>query len=292
MPNRILTLIVAAMLTLSGCSKKSKEDASSQQPEQSKTEQAATTPAPSPTADQTATTNQTPAAQPAPSTTAQATESRPAQKAQHNPLPQGDADSESLHKRAEATPPPPPPPVVIPAGTPVTIRLSQAIDAKTSKAGDRFIATVAQPVVLKGKTVIPQTSPARGQVVEAASAGKIKGEGKLSVRLTEISIKGVVYPVSTIVLSNEVKGKGKRSATMIGGGAGVGALIGGLAGGGKGAAIGALAGGAAGTAGATMTGNKQVGFAAESALTFELTKPITLGAQNKSTETTEPVPPQ
>jgi hypothetical protein len=289
MPNRILTLIVAAMLTLSACSKKSKEDASNQQPEQSKTEQAATAPAPSPpspTPDQTSTANQT---QPAP---AQATESRPAHKAQHNPLPQSDAGSESLHKRAEATPPPPPPPVVIPAGTAITIRLSQAIDAKTSKAGDRFIATVAQPVALKGKTVIPQTSPARGQVVEAASAGKIKGEGKLSVRLTEISIQGVVYPVSTIVLSSETKSKGKRSAAMIGGGAGAGALIGGLAGGGKGAAIGALAGGAAGTAGATMTGNKQVGFPAESVLTFELTKPITLGAHNRTTEATEPVPPQ
>jgi len=195
-----------------------------------------------------------------------------------------------LQKRAEAVPPPPPPPVVIPSGTAVTIRLSQAIDAKTSKTGDRFIATVAKPVTLKGKTVIPQTSPARGQVVEAASAGKIKGEGKLSVRLTEISIQGVVYPVSTIVLSNEVKGKGKRSAAMIGGGAGAGALIGGLAGGGKGAAIGALAGGAAGTAGATMTGNKQVGFPAESVLTFEITKPITLGAHNKSTEEAGPAP--
>ena len=146
--------------------------------------------------------------------------------------------------------------------------------------------------MLNGKTIIPQTSPARGQVVDAASAGKIKGEGKLSLRLTEISIQGVVHPISTIVLSSEVKGKGKRSATMIGGGAGVGALIGGLAGGGKGAAIGTLVGGAAGTAGATMTGNKQVAFPAESVLTFELTKPITLGAHNKSTETAEPLPPQ
>ena len=41
---------------------------------------------------------------------------------------------------------------------------------------------------------------------------------------------------------------------MIGGGAGVGALIGGLAGGGKGAAIGTLVGGAAGTAGALRVG--------------------------------------
>jgi hypothetical protein len=61
---------------------------------------------------------------------------------------------------------------------------------------------------------------------------------------------------------------------MIGGGAGVGALIGGLAGGGKGAAIGALVGGGAGTAGAAYTGNKEIVLPAESALSFKLLQPV------------------
>ena len=63
---------------------------------------------------------------------------------------------------------------------------------------------------------------------------------------------------------------------MAGGGAGLGALIGGLAGGGKGAAIGALAGGGAGTAGAAFTGNKDIVLPAESALSFKLDQPLTL----------------
>jgi hypothetical protein len=63
---------------------------------------------------------------------------------------------------------------------------------------------------------------------------------------------------------------------MAGGGAGAGALIGGLAGGGKGAAIGALAGGGAGTAGAAFTGNKDIVLPAESALTFKLEQPLEL----------------
>ena len=76
---------------------------------------------------------------------------------------------------------------------------------------------------------------------------------------------------------------------MIGGGAGVGALIGGLAGGGKGAAIGALTGGAAGTAGAAFTGKSDISLPAESALSFKLTAPVTLKPQTGNTpEDTQP----
>jgi hypothetical protein len=72
------------------------------------------------------------------------------------------------------------------------------------------------------------------------------------------------------------KGKGKRSAVMIGGGGGAGALIGGLAGGGKGALIGGLVGAGAGTAGAAFTGNKELTIPAESAVTVKMTAPLTL----------------
>jgi hypothetical protein len=58
--------------------------------------------------------------------------------------------------------------------------------------------------------------------------------------------------------------------------AGVGALIGGLAGGGKGAAIGALAGAGAGGAGSAFTGNKDVVLPAESAVSFKLEVPLEL----------------
>ena len=63
-------------------------------------------------------------------------------------------------------------------------------------------------------------------------------------------------------------GKGGRDTAFIGGGAGAGALIGGLAGGGKGALIGGLAGAGAGTAGAAATGKKEVVFPAETRFTF------------------------
>ena len=61
---------------------------------------------------------------------------------------------------------------------------------------------------------------------------------------------------------------------MVGGGAGVGALIGGLAGGGKGAAIGAIAGAGAGTAGSAFTGNRDITLPAESVVSFKLEAPL------------------
>jgi outer membrane lipoprotein SlyB len=66
------------------------------------------------------------------------------------------------------------------------------------------------------------------------------------------------------------QGHTKSNVTKIGGGAAVGALLGGIFGGGKGAAIGALAGGGAGTAGAAATGKKEAKIGAETTMTFKV----------------------
>ncbi len=164
--------------------------------------------------------------------------------------------------------------VTIPAGTVVVVRLGETLSSKDSHAGDSFSGSVATPVVVDGKTVIDKGAPARGTVVDAKGMGHFKGGAMLEVRLNSVTIDGKEHAVQTAAVEREIKGKGKRSAGFIGGGAGAGALIGALAGGGKGAAIGALAGGGAGTAGAAFTGNKEIVMAAESAVSFKLTKAI------------------
>jgi hypothetical protein len=135
---------------------------------------------------------------------------------------------------------------------------------------------VAQPVTVHGKTAIPKGSTVTGTVVTAKKKGKIKGEGQLALSLTSITIHGKNHPIQTETLDSTVKGKGKRTAATTGGGAAGGALIGGLAGGGKGAGIGALVGAGAGLVGGALTGNKQVEIPAESALTFTLSRQLTI----------------
>ena len=164
--------------------------------------------------------------------------------------------------------------ITLPAGTMITVRLGETLSSKSSQAGQGFSATVAQPVQVEGNVVIPSGSTAHGTVVAAHPLGKFKGGALLQVRLTSVNINGADTTVQTAAVARSLKGKGKRSVVMAGGGAGLGALIGGLAGGGKGAAIGALAGGGAGTAGAAFTGNKDIVLPAETALSFKLTQPL------------------
>ncbi len=170
--------------------------------------------------------------------------------------------------------PEPPKPLIVPAGTVLTVRLAEALGSKISTAGQTFTATVASPITIDGRTAIPTGATATGTVVDAKPLGRFKGAASLEVRLTSISVKGSDMAISTSAVSRTETGKGKRTAVLAGGGAGLGALIGGLAGGGKGAAIGALAGGGAGTGGAAFTGNKDVVLPAESALSFKLEQPL------------------
>jgi hypothetical protein len=171
---------------------------------------------------------------------------------------------------------PPPQPIVVPAGTGLVVTVDQALSSKTSQAGQTFLATVARPVTVEGATAIPKGSSVTGTVITAKEKGKIKGEGELSLALTNITVRGKNYSIQTGTLDSTVKGKGKRTAATTGGGAAGGALIGGIAGGGKGAGIGALVGAGAGLVGGALTGNKQIEIPAETALTFTLSSSLTL----------------
>jgi hypothetical protein len=158
----------------------------------------------------------------------------------------------------------------VPAGKVVTVRLADPVGSKISQAGQSFGGTLAKPVEVGGEVVIPAGAKVEGEVVDAKPLGRFAGGALLQLKLDSITVDGSAMPVQTATFTQTLKGKGKRTAVLAGGGAGLGALIGGLTGGGKGAAIGAAAGGGAGTAGTAFTGNKEIVLPAESAVPFTL----------------------
>ena len=168
----------------------------------------------------------------------------------------------------------------MPSGTTLTVRLSQGLSSKTNNIGDPFSGSLAQPVHVEGVTVLKAGLPVSGTVVAVRQQGKFKGEGNLGIQLSRVG----AYEVTTQEYEQTVKGKGKRTGAMVGGGAAGGALIGGVAGGGKGALIGGLVGAGAGTVGAAATGNKGVSIPAESVVSFMSASPITVTLKPKPVE--------
>jgi hypothetical protein len=161
--------------------------------------------------------------------------------------------------------------VSIPAGTNLTIRINQRISVKSSRAGDRFDGEVVEPVLQDNNGVaIPKGAQVNGVVVESHRRGHFKGRSILELRLTYLTLNGTRYALDTRDLTRTKKGKGKRSAAFIGGGAGLGMLVGGVATGGVGLLVGGLVGGGGGAALGGLTGNRDINIPAESIVRFKL----------------------
>jgi hypothetical protein len=186
-----------------------------------------------------------------------------------NPAPQPSTPNPPAEAATNQAPPPPEARVV-PTGTPVAVTLTETLSASHNQVGDGFTGVLARPIMVHGTEVFARGTHVRGTVVAAKGRGHFKGTGDLGIELTAIAGDHV----TTSEYEKEAASRGKRSAGFIGGGAGLGAVIGAIAGGGKGAAIGALAGGGAGTAGAAYTGSRDVVLPSESTITFRLTAPI------------------
>jgi len=167
-------------------------------------------------------------------------------------------------------------PVSVPEGTNLVVVMNQSLSSASNHAGDRFDASLAAPLVIGGKTVLPKGARVTGEVTAAKESGRLQDPGYLRLTLRSIEVGGEDVALETGAVSFKGQSHKKRNVAMIGGGTGAGALIGGLAGGGKGALIGGVVGAGAGTAGAYATGKKDVSVPAEQRINFRLTKAVTV----------------
>jgi predicted nuclease of restriction endonuclease-like (RecB) superfamily len=120
--------------------------------------------------------------------------------------------------------------------------------------------------------------PVMGRVIEAKAAGHFSGAADLSIELVSVRLQGANGPqdvsVLTQPLSSKAQGRGTNTAEKTGGGAAVGAIIGGLAGGGAGAGIGALSGGVLGGGSNALSRGKEIVVKPEQLLPFRTSSPL------------------
>jgi hypothetical protein len=166
--------------------------------------------------------------------------------------------------------------ITVPAGTRILIRTIDAVDSSKHKAGYRFTGSLETNLKAEDTVVAPRGTTVYGRLAQASSAGKMKGSSQLTLELTDIVIKGTAYPLLTSVIDIKGQGEGSKTAKKVAGGAGLGALIGGIAGGGTGALIGLGAGAAAGTIVSGSKKGEQLVIPSESLLEFRLEQPVAL----------------
>lgn len=193
-------------------------------------------------------------------------------------------------------------PAPVPAGTAMMVRLNTTLATFSNKVGDQFHASVTQPVVVNGQTLIPAGSTVEGRVTKVTEPRRISGRPTIGIlpeavilptgerfyldaTLTDTNIKG-----SNVNNEGQFKGSthDRRDTIEQGGGTAGGMLIGGLVGG----PVGILVGGAIGAGGTTghwLSKHRSAVLPAGTELTLELNRPMTM--TNSATVTPAANPP-
>ncbi len=195
---------------------------------------------------------------------------------------------QSLAKTEGATPvavpakpaPPQPKIVAVLAGTEIRVQMIDSINSKSSQPGSTFQASLYAPVTVRNQVVVQKGADVYVKLINAKSAGHIKGSSELEVALDRLVVQGKSIPLTSSTVKEAGGSRGKQTATRTAIGAGVGALIGGIAGGGKGAAIGAGVGGGGAMAVQALTHGKEVRIPSETKLDFTLAEPFQLTLQS------------
>src|SRR5271165_5300597 len=164
----------------------------------------------------------------------------------------------------------------LPAGTKFVIRMIDGVDSERNAVGQTFAASLDEPVLVNGQTVIPRGADVVVKLVDAKESGKLTGRTTLTLDLMSLSVDGRMVEVNTETVTEESSSRGARTAKVAGGTALFGTIIGAIAGGGKGAAIGLGSGALVGAGAEILTKGQRVRIPSETRLTFVLETAVRL----------------
>lgn len=166
--------------------------------------------------------------------------------------------------------------VTIPAGTRISVRTIDAIDSSDSLAGDRFQASLDEPLTSEGNVLVARDAIVYGRLTQSKESGTFAGRSQLRLELTGIQVNGKTVPVVTGEYGVNGRSRGASTARRTVGGAALGAIIGAVADGGQGAAIGAGVGAGAGAGSEIITGGDQVKVPSETLIDFTLQQDVSI----------------
>jgi hypothetical protein len=173
---------------------------------------------------------------------------------------------------------------IVPNGTIVTGILESEISTKVSQNNDRFRMTVQAPNEYRGAIV-------EGYISGLTRSGQVSGRSQITFNFERITLRnGQAYDFAgflqnvtdqngkSVKIDTEGAAKGDNQTTETvkrgGIGAGLGAIIGAIAGGGKGAAIGAIIGGSAGAGSVLVLGKEELELKQGSSITVQASSPL------------------
>ena len=154
--------------------------------------------------------------------------------------------------------------VTVPAGTMLLVRMLDGASSRDPR-GKRFTTTLETDLVINRVMVAKAGTRVYGRVANSQQAGRYAGRSALDLRLSELTVGGVLVPIYTGPYVEAGAGSLGKTAR----GAATGAAIGAVAGdAGKGAAIGATASG--------LKRGQTVGVAPGELIEFRLQSPLTV----------------
>ena len=168
--------------------------------------------------------------------------------------------------------------VSVPESTALKIKMEDALDSGTTQPGDRFTATLLEPVVVGDRVALAAGSTIEGTVTDVVPASKgIKDSGgSLTLNFEKITTP-TGETASMLASFSQVAKSTKKKAATIGGAAAGGALLGKILGGStKDAAVGAVVGGAIGTGVAAGTKGTEMKIEAGTEFNITLDQPLTV----------------